>query len=208
MHMQSEEHAGRRPWNAGRIIGAKPPLKPKHIWALRALLAANTRKRDLAMFNVAIDSKLRGCDLVKLKVTDLIVGGHVKSRATIVQTKTGTPVPFELTEPTKEAVTDWVAVRRKIGGVWLFPSRSHAGEHMTTRQYARLVDDWIALIGLNPADYGTHSLRRTKVALVYRRTGNIRACQLLLGHTKLESTVRYLGVDVEDALNMSEQTDI
>jgi integrase len=125
-----------------------------------------------------------------------------------VQTKTGTPVPFELTEPAKEAITEWVQIRRKIGGVWLFPSRSHAVEHMATRQYARLVDYWIDLIGLNPADYGTHSLRRTKVALVYRRTGNIRACQLLLGHTKLESTVRYLGVDVEDALGMSEQADI
>jgi integrase len=138
MHTHLEEHAGRRPWNAGRVIGAKPPLKPKHIWALRALLAANNRKRDLAMFNVAIDSKLRGCDFVRLKVTDLIAGSHVKSRATIVQTKTGTPVPFELTEPTKEAVTDWVAIRRKIGGVWLFPSRSHAGEHMTSATLVRL----------------------------------------------------------------------
>jgi integrase len=208
MHTELEAGTPRRPWNAGRIIGAKPPLKPKHIWALRALLTAQDRKRDLAMFNVAIDSKLRGCDLVRLKVTDLIVGGHVKSRATVVQKKTGTPVPFELTEQAKEALTDWVQVRRKIGGIWLFPSRSHAGEHMTTRQYARLVDYWIELIGLNPADYGTHSLRRTKVALVYRRTGNIRACQILLGHTKLESTVRYLGVDVDDALSMSEQTDI
>jgi hypothetical protein len=134
MHTELEEQAPRRPWNAGRIVGAKPPLKPKHIWALRALLHAEGRKCDLAMFNVAIDSKPRGCDLVRLKATDLVVGGHMKSRATVVQKKTGTPVPFELTEPTKETVAEWVQVRRKIGGVWLFPSRSHAGEHMTTRQ--------------------------------------------------------------------------
>jgi integrase len=211
--MQTNQHnqddaQPRQPWNAGRIIGAKPPLKPKHIWGLRALLTAQDRKRDLALFNVAIDSKLKGCDLVQLKVTDLMAGGHVKSRATIVQKKTGMPVSFELTEPAKEAVIGWAALRRKTGGVWLFPSRSHIGEHLTTRQYARLVDNWIEIIGLNPADYGTHSLRRTKVALVYRRTGNIRACQILLGHTKLESTVRYLGVDIDDALIMSEQTDI
>ena len=137
-----------------------------------------------------------------------MAGGHAKSRATIMQKKTGTPVSFELTEPAKVAVTDWVQLRRKSGGGWLFPSRSHIGKHLTTRQYARLVDDWIEMIGLNPADYGTHSLRRTKVALVYRRTGNIRACQILLGHTKLESTIRHLGVDVDDALIMSEQTDI
>lgn len=196
------------PWNAGRIIGPKPPLKPKHIWAIRTRLQLVKRVRDLAMFNVAIDSKLRGCDLVKLKVPDVYFNGGIRARSTVIQQKTGRSVPFEITEPTKEAPLAWLAVRRAKDSGWLFPSRSHAGDHVTTRQYGRLVDSWVALIGLDPADYGTHSMRRTKVALVYKRTGNIRVCQLLLGHTKLESTVRYLGIEVDDALVLSEQTDV
>jgi site-specific recombinase XerC len=182
-----------QPWNAGRIIGAKPPLKPQHIWALRTHLQMEKRVRDLAMFNVAIDSKLRGCDLVRLRVADVIAGGAVRARSTVIQQETGRPVPFELTGSTRAAIAVWLAVQR--GSVeWLWPSRSHAGGHITTRQYGRLVDCWMSLIGLDQAAYGTHSLRRTKVSLIYKRTGNLRACQLLLGHTKLESTVRYLGI--------------
>ncbi len=117
-------------------------------------------------------------------------------------------MPFELTEPTREALVDWMRVRRVVGCDWLFPSRLHHGQHLTTRQYARLVDEWVEMAGLDPSAYGTHSLRRTKVAMVYKRTGNLRACQLLLGHTKLESTVRYLGIEADDALALSEQTEI
>lgn len=197
-----------RPWNAGRIIGPKPPLKPKHIWAIRTRLQLEKSVRDLALFNVAIDSKLRGCDLVKLTIGDVFSSGGVRARSSVVRQKTGRPVPFEITEPTKDALLAWLTIRRSKGSDWLFPSRSHAGDHITTRQYGRLVDKWVALIGLQPAEYGTHSMRRTKVSLVYKRTGNIRACQLLLGHTKLESTVRYLGIEVDDALVLSEQTDI
>ena len=197
-----------RPWNAGRIVGAKPPLKPKHIWGIRTRLQLAGRVRDLAMFNVAIDSKLRGCDLVSLRVGDVMVAGSIRPRSSVLQQKTGRPVPFEVSDATKDALTHWLAVRRSKGTDWLFPSRTRKGEHVSTRQYSRLVDNWVALVGLSPADYGTHSLRRTKVALVYKRTGNLRACQLLLGHTKLESTVRYLGIEVDDALVMSEQTDL
>ena len=196
------------PWNHGRIIGPKPPLKPKHIWAIRTRLRHDGRVRYVAMFNVAIDSKLRGCDLVKLCVSDIHLGDSVRLRTTVVQQKTGRPVPFELTDPTREALAAWLKKRELRSGDWLFPSRSHVGDHIATRQYSRLVDDWGALAGLDPAAYGTHSLRRTKVALVYKRTGNLRACQLLLGHTKLESTVRYLGIEVDDALVLSEQTDL
>jgi len=188
-------------WNQGRIVGPKPPLKPKHIWAIRTRLQHDGRVRDLAMFNVGIDSKLRGCDLVKLRVADIHLGDSIRLRTTIVQQKTGRPVPFELTDPTREALAAWL---KKRG---LLPSRSHVGDHVTTRPYSRLVADWVALAGLDPAAHGTHSLRRTKVALVYKRRGNLRACQLLLGHTKLESTVRYLGIEVDDALVLSEQTD-
>ncbi len=129
----------RRPWNAGRLIGPKAPLKPKHIWAIRQQLKVAKRVRDLAMFNCALDAKLRACDLIKLRVSDVAPGG---------------------------------------------------------------------LIDLEPAAYGPHSLRRTKVSLVYKKTGNLRACQLLLGHRKLESTVRYLGIEVDDALELSEQIDL
>ena len=206
--MRSVQRITSLPWNHGRIIGAKPPLKPKHIWAIRTRLQHEGRVRDLAMFNVAIDSKLRGCDLVRLRVSDVHLGDTIRLRTTIVQQKTGRPVPFELTEPTREALVPWLQVKKLRGGDWLFPSRSCPGGHLTTRQYGRLLDDWVALIGLDPAAYGTHSLRRTKVALLYKRTGNLRACQLLLGHSKLESTVRYLGIEVDDALVLSEQTDL
>lgn len=206
--MTTARSSPRISWNHGQIVGTKPPLKPKHIWAIRTRLRHDGRVRDLAMFNVAIDSKLRGCDLVKLRVLDIHLGDSVRLRTTIVQQKTGRPVPFELTEPTREARSAWLMKRSLRPGDWLFPSRSHIGDHITTRQYSRLVDDWVALAGLDPAAYGTQSLRRTKVAVVYKHTGNLRACQLLLGHTKLESTVSSLGIEVDDALVLSEQTDL
>jgi len=195
-------------WNAGRIIGAKPPLKPKHIWAIRQQLKNADKTRDLALFNCAIDAKLRGCDLVKLRVSDVAPGGSLRQRATVVQQKPGRPVPFEITEPAREALAAWLIRCGRRQDDWLFPSRSQPGEHLSTRQYARLVGEWVAMIDLNPTAYGTHSLRRTKIALVYKRTGNLCACQLLLGHRKLESTVRYLGIEVDDALELSEQTEI
>ena len=204
--MTTSQQSAKKSWNRGRIIGPKPPLKPRHIWAIRTRLQHDGHVRDLAMFNVAIDSKLRGCDLVKLHVADIHLGDSVRLRTTIVQQKTGRPVPFELTEPTRDALTSWLKKRGLRAGDWLFPSRSHPGDHVTTRQYSRFVHTWVALAGLDPAAYGTHSMRRTKVALVYKRTGNLRACQLLLGHSKLESTVRYLGIEVDDALVLSEQT--
>lgn len=198
----------RKPWNDGRLIGAKPPLKPRHIWAIRQQLKNGRRIRDLALFNCAIDTKLRGCDLVKLRVSDVAPGGAIRPRATVIQQKTGRPVPFEITDPTREALAAWLKARGRRADDWLWPSRSRPGAHITTRQYARLVDLWVQSIDLEANAYGTHSLRRTKVALVYKRTGNLRACQLLLGHGKLESTVRYLGIEVDDALELSEQTEI
>jgi integrase len=208
MDIQAQNQLPHQAWNVGRIIGPKPPLKPKHIWAICTRLQHEGRTRDLAMFNLAIDSKLRGCDLVRLRVGDVVLGGTVRLRTAIVQQKTGRPVPFELTDSAREALTAWLRKRTPREDDWLFPSRSRPGDHITTRQYGRLLDNWVALIGLDPALYGTHSLRRTKVALIYKRTGNLRACQLLLGHTKLESTVRYLGIEVDDALLLSEQTDL
>jgi len=197
----------RIPWNKGKLIGAKPPLRPKHVWSIRTKLQVEGRTRDLAMFNLAIDSKLRGCDVVALKVEDVAPSGYSVDRATVRQ-KTGQPVRFELTEQTRQAVDDYVRVAGKKPGEFLFTGRSRPGGSMTTRQYARLVSEWIANIGLDPHLFGTHSLRRTKATLIYRRTGNLRAVQLLLGHTKIESTVRYLGIEVDDALAIAEQVEI
>ncbi len=196
------------PWNHGRLIGQKPPLKLREVWAIHIRLQIQERLRDLAMFNLAIDSKLRGCDLVALRVDDVLLSGRVRPRTTVVQKKTGQPVQFEITEQTREAVLQWISKGHRKSGNYLFPSRIGKNKSLTTRHYSRLMDGWVGSIGLDPALYGTHSLRRTKVALIYRRTGNLRAVQLLLGHTKLESTVRYLGIEVDDALAISEQVDI
>jgi integrase len=198
----------RAPWNKGKLIGAKPPLRPKHVWSIRTRLLVEGRTRDRAMFNLAIDSKLRGCDVVALKVEDVAPNGYAVDRATVRQKKTGRPVKFELTDQTREAIDDYLRVTNRKVGEFLFTGRSGVGRCMTTRQYARLVSGWIASIGLDPKLFGTHSLRRTKATLIYRRTGNLRAVQLLLGHTKIESTVRYLGIEVDDALSIAEQIDV
>jgi integrase len=198
----------RAPWNKGKLIGARPPLRPKHVWSIRTRLLLEGRIRDLALFNLAIDSKLRGCDVVAVKVEDVAPNGYTMDRATVRQKKTGRPVKFELTDQTRQAIDDYLKAAGKKPGEFLFTGRRGLGHCMTTRQYARLLSEWIAGIGLDPKLFGTHSLRRTKATLIYRRTGNLRAVQLLLGHTKIESTVRYLGIEVDDALAIAEQVDV
>ena len=198
----------RVPWNKGKLIGQKPPLKPKDIWSIRIRLQMDDRRRDLALFNLALDSKLRACDLVKLRVSDVMQGSSISTRAMILQQKTQQPVRFEITEQTRSAIGDWLEDAQLKHRDYLFPSRIDRARHLSTRQYARLLSEWIAEIGLDPAQYGTHSMRRTKASIIYRRTKNIRAVQLLLGHTKLESTVRYLGIEIDDALEMAEKTEL
>lgn len=190
------------------IVGAKLPLRPMHVWSIRVRLQIERRIRDLALFDIALDSKLRGCDVVALRLADIIAAGALRRRATIIQQKTGRPVQFEITEQARRSLSEWLGRRRGDPDGWLFPSRLHPAQHLSTRQYIRLVKQWVALIGLEPAAYGSHSMRRTKVSMLYRKTGNLRACQLLLGHTKLESTVRYLGVELDDALALSEGPEI
>ena len=196
------------PWNKGKLVGQKPPLKLRDIWAIRIHLQLDKRIRDLALFNLAVDSKLRGCDLVNLRVRDVAHGSQIMARAMVVQRKTQRPVQFELTDQTRNAVTAWIAKANLKSEQYLFPSRSRKSPHVSTRQYARIVHRWVSSIGLDPSAYGTHTMRRTKATLIYRRTKNLRAVQLLLGHTRLESTVRYLGIEVDDALEISEQTEI
>jgi len=199
----------REAWNKGKLVGQKPPLKPKDIWAIRIHLQNARAMRDLAMFNLAIDSKLRGCDLVSLHVRDVTHGNQILPRAMVIQQKTQRPVQFELTEPTRAALATWIEKARLKPEQCLFPSRLSKSPHVSTRQYARIVHEWVAAIGLDSTVYGTHTMRRTKATLIYKRTKNLRAVQLLLGHSnRLESTVRYLGIEVDDALEISEQTEI
>ncbi len=184
----------REPWDKGKLVGQKPPLKPKDIWAIRIHLQNAHLVRDLAMFN--------------LRVRDITHGHQILARAMVVRRKAQRPVQFELTEPTKSAVTAWVKKAHLMSEQYLFPSRIASSPHVSTRQYARIVHHWVAAAGLDPTSYGTHTMRRTKATLIYKRTKNLRAVQLLLGHTKLESTVRYLGIEVNDALGIPEQTEI
>jgi integrase len=203
----SMEQQAHSPWNKGKLVGQKLPLKQRDIWSIRVRLQLANRTRDLALFDLAIDSKLRGCDLVALRVKDLGDSGHISSRAIVMQRKTKRPVQFEMTDATRQALSDWIRKRTLRPEDYVFPSRVRAGGHLSTRQYGRIVHRWVDQIGLDGHAYGTHTMRRTKASLIYRRTKNLRAVQLLLGHTKLESTVRYLGIEVDDALEMAEQTE-
>ena len=196
------------PWNKGKLVGQKAPLRLRDIWAIRVRLQLAKKTRDLALFNLAIDSKLRGCDLVNLRVRDIAHGACISPRAMVMQQKTHRPVQFEITEQTRTAIMDWIQLAQLRNEDFLFPSRINSAKHLSTRQYARLVKAWVTEIGLDASIYGTHTMRRTKASLIYRRTKNLRAVQLLLGHTKLESTVRYLGIEVDDALEMAEQTEV
>ena len=208
MFRRTHSNKRRIPWNKGKLIGQKAPLTLQEIWSIRIRLQNIGNQRDLALFNLAIDSKLRGCDLLGLRVTDIANGSEIHSRATIRQSKTNRAVRFEITPRTRKSVEDWLEVAKLSGNDYLFPSRIRESKHLSTRQYARIVESWVTSIGLDPATYGTHSMRRTKATLIYRRTKNLRAVQLLLGHSSLDSTVRYLGIEIDYALEMSEQIDV
>jgi len=207
-HTQYDAVDDRTAWNSGRKLGAKRPLKPQQIWAIRFMLDRERRSRDRALFDLAIDSKLRGCDLVKVRISDLVSGGRIRNRAIVIQQKTKRPVQFELLEPARTSLLAWLERRGGALDDYAFPSRIDHTDHLSTRQYARLVEEWVTGIGLRKEDYGTHSLSRTKASIIYKQTGNLRAIQILLGHTKIENTVRYLGVDIEDALALAEGTEI
>lgn len=200
--------AHREPWNQGKIVGQKAPFKLKDIWALRVRLQLESRVRELALFNLGIDSKLRGCDLVALKVRDACHGDQVATRAAVMQHKTQRPLQFEIAQAARDALQAWIKQTGLKPEDFLFPSRLHDSPHLGTRRYARVLGHRVDELGLGRAEYGTHSTRGTKARLIYRRAKNLRAVQLLPGHSKLESTVRYLGIEVDDALEISEQTEI
>ena len=195
------------PWNKGRCTGQRRPFKIAEVETIRARLQGRNKLRELAMFNLAIDSKLRGCDLIAIRIEDVLVGSTVRDRASIMQKKTKALVQFEIGSRARASLEAWIGVLGEKRGP-LFPSRQVPGRALTVRSYARIVDSWILLAGLEKGLYGTHTLRRTKATVLYRQTGNLRAVQLLLGHKSIENTVRYLGVDVDDALELSGQMDI
>lgn len=194
--------------DSGKNVGPKRPLKPRDIWAIRFYLDEHRRLGDRALFDLAIDSKLRGCDLVKLRIGDLVSGGSFRDRATVIQQKTGRPVQFEIMTEARKSLEAWLKRRGGVLSDFVFPSRIDYLGHLSTRQYARLVDEWVSTVGLDKREYGTHSMRRTKASMIYKATGNLRAVQILLGHANIENTVRYVGVDIDDALTLSERTEI
>lgn len=186
----TNEHQHGETWNTGFKIGPKKAFQAKEVWEIRFYLQNRGLVRDRALFDLAIDSKLRGCDLVKIRIGDIAAGGEIRRRATVIQQKTGRPFQFESTETARESLIAWLDVRGGSIEDFLFPSRLTRCPHLGTRQYARLVNEWVEAIGLPPEEYGTHSLCRTKASLIYKKTGNLRAVQILLGHTKIESTFR------------------
>ena len=204
-NLELKEHI---PWNKGRLLGQKRVLKLKEVWSIRTRLELDNNIRELALFNLAIDSKLRACDLVSLKVSDIKHGNQILNRTTIIQQKTQKPVQFEITEQTRYSLNELIREKQLSENDYLFKSRLKQSKHLSTRHYSTIVKKWVVSIGLNPMEYATHSMRRTKAALIYKKTKNLRAVQLLLGHSKLESTVRYLGVELDDALEVSEQIEI
>jgi site-specific recombinase XerC len=204
-HSQYDDASRER---AALKVGTKRPLTQKQIWAVRFFLDLEGRIRDRALFDLAIDSKLRGCDLIKIRIRDLVAGPEIRTREIVVQQRTGRPVQFEITSDVRASLLAWLEMRGGTVDDYAFPSRINHAHNMSTRQYARLVDEWVTAIGLPPEEYGTHSLRRRKASMIYKATGNLRAIEILLGHSKIENTVRYLGVDVEDALLLAERTEI
>lgn len=207
MKLSSGRSSVRAAWNQGKLVGQKAPLKLKEIWSIRVRLQLSGDKRQLALFDLAIDSKLRACDLVGLRVRNVAHGTHIGTRGCAIQRKTKLPVQFEITPQTRDALAAWIENQKLQLDDHLFPGNQRDSPHLSTRQYARLVKAWVRSIDLDPVNYGTHSMRRTKASLIYQRTKNLRAVQLLLGHSKIESTVRYLGVEVDDALLLAEQTE-
>ena len=171
------------------VVGAKKALKPREVWSIRARLQMTGATRDLALFNLAMDSKLRSCDPVTLRVSDVAALPKIRDRAIVVQHKTGRPVQFEITHQTRDSLRDWFASRNLRSNDYVFPSRNRPGAHLSTRQYVRILKQWVAGIGLDPADYGSansaraHKDREYRQILGYRcrrRAGDRRAFRTLI----------------------------
>ena len=199
----------KKPFNKGKIMGRKPPLTPDQVSVIRSILGSKGNLRDIALFAVAIDSSLRGSDLVALNVSDVLSGGEVLERVTLEQSKTQSRVSFTMRDATRAALKKWIDAADKAYGDPLFTSlKGNRGERLKVDTYRRLVKDWVSYAHLDPARYGSHSLRRTRVAHIYKKTANLRAVQVLLGHKNIETTTRYLGIEEEQALDIAKQFEI
>ena len=203
-----ERPCSRKSPRKGKRIGPKRPFMSGHVWETRQYLKLKERTRDLALFNLGIDSKLRACDLLDMQVSDVSSGSTVFQQATIVQKKTEMPVTFEISDGTRTSVQAWIEEAKLSPGDFLWRSRNGTSRHLSMSQYSRIIKHFAEVVGADPAAFATHSIRRTKVTLIYRKTQNLRACQLLLGHKKIENTVRYLGLELDDALKISRDIDI
>ena len=198
----------KRPWNKGRTVGQSRPLNPDQVDLIRLMFdqRANPKStRDLALFNLALDSQLRGCDLVALKVRDVSSPEHgVHEVVTLRQQKVSEGVTFHLSERTRLSLERWIIASDKVGASWLFTGLTRGKDRaISVEQFRRLVKEWVSSAGLDPTHYTPHSLRRTQATYIYRETGNLRAAQLLLGHKNIQNTVRYLGIDKADALEIA-----
>lgn len=185
--------------------GVKKPFQLEEIWRIRTRLELTNNLMELTLLNLTIDCKLRSCDLLSLKVSDVSSNFLVFSRVQYVQKKTGNDVQFEITQRTQQTLSHWIKDQNLQSTDYLFPSPRRSNQPLSYSYYRKIIRSWALALGHNPDLYGTHSLRRTKATLIYQKTKNIRAIQLLLGHTKIENTIKYLGVELEDALRLSEE---
>lgn len=188
----------------GHSTGQKKPFKLEDIWRIRTRLELEGNIKELALLNLAIDCKLRSCDLLRMRVRDISSGGVIQNRVLYKQRKTGRDVQFEITSRTAQSITQWFVAGGLPASDYLFPSPRKEGKPISYSYYSKIIRSWARALGYDESMYGTHSMRRTKATLIYARTKNIRAVQLLLGHVRLDNTIRYLGVEIEDALNISE----
>lgn len=197
MNLETNNHA----------TGVKRPFKLEEIWRIRTRLEIQDNLMQLALLNLAIDSKLRACDLLSLKVQDIATQDQIFERVQWTQRKTGIDVQFEITPRTQQSLTRWIHSVPLVAKDYIFKSTRRANQSISYSYYRTIIRCWTEQLGLDPDLYGTHSMRRTKATLVYARTKNIRAVQLLLGHTKIDNTIRYLGIEIEDAIKISRETD-
>ncbi|ARC94536.1 integrase [Vibrio coralliilyticus] len=196
-----------RKFSYGNCSGIKRTLKLEEVWRIRIRLEIENDLMQLALLNLAIDSKLRASDLLKINVYDVSSQGVIYDRVQCIQQITGTDAHYEITPRTQQSISRWIFAASLEASSFLFPSSRRSGQPISYSFYRSIIRSWAVKLGLNADYYGTHSMRRTKATLIYARTQNIRAVQILLGHSKLDNTVRYLRVELEDALRLSEKTD-
>ena len=190
-----------------RIEGQKKPFTRKEIGLIQELLKIKDDKRSLALFTLGIDSMLRASDLVNLEVETITDHeGKVKNKFSVIQIKTGQPVEITLTQKTIDYVQDWLNSESIYYG-YVFKGAT-IDSHLSIERYRVGIKNWVKSIGLNPREYSTHSVRRTKPSIVYKETGNIEEVKRMLGHTTLAMTSEYLGIDKEKVSDLATRINV